>query len=388
MVKETKYYDVLGVQPNATDSELKKAYRKLALKYHPDKNPEGGEQFKLISQAYEVLSDEKKRQIYDQGGEEALQGGGGGGAEFHNPFDVFDMFFGGGKRQQGRGVRPTVHQMKVSLEQLYNGFSKKLKVTRTVICTDCEGLGGPPGSVMKCPDCKGRGVIIKVMQLAPGMIQQVQSPCSACKGNGEMIPPKDRCKGCQGHKKRKVEEILEVHVEKGMKDGDRIMFEGRGDEDHNVPPGDIVIILDEKEHNNFFRKDDNLVMNIDIELVESLCGFSRVIKTLDDRTLFFNVLPGEVIKHADMRVIYGEGMPHRRNPQEKGDLILQFRVAFPDKLSVEARRTLSEILPGKSECLIGDDDEVFELAEIAVNRYRQEEENHSHHEGGVRCQHQ
>ncbi|KAJ1374707.1 DnaJ (Hsp40), sub A, member 4 [Parelaphostrongylus tenuis] len=273
MVKETKYYDVLGVQPNATDSELKKAYRKLALKYHPDKNPEGGEQFKLISQAYEVLSDEKKRQIYDQGGEEALQGGGAGGAEFHNPFDVFDMFFGGGKRQQGRGVRPTVHQMKVSLEQLYNGFSKKLKVTRTVICTDCNGLGGPPGSVMKCPDCKGRGMIVKVMQLAPGMIQQVQSPCSACKGNGEMIPPKDRCKGCQGQKKRKVEEILEVHVEKGMKDGDKIMFEGRGDEDHNVPPGDIVIILDEKEHSNFFRKDDNLVMNIDIELVESLCGF-------------------------------------------------------------------------------------------------------------------
>ncbi|VDK52676.1 unnamed protein product, partial [Cylicostephanus goldi] len=134
--------------------------------------------------AYEVLSDEKKRQIYDQGGEEALQGGGGGG-EFHNPFDVFDMFFGGGmflpranakivvhdvrlepehnfsgRRQRERGVRPTVHQLKVSLEQLYNGFSKKLKVTRTVICTDCKGLGGVAGSVVKCSDCKGRGMII------------------------------------------------------------------------------------------------------------------------------------------------------------------------------------------------------------------------------------
>ncbi|PIO57777.1 DnaJ central domain protein, partial [Teladorsagia circumcincta] len=150
--------------------------------------------------AYEVLSDEKKRQLYDQGGEEALQGGGGGG-EFHNPFDVFDMFFGGGKRQRERGVRPTVHQMKVSLEQLYNGFSKKLKVTRTVICTDCKGLGGAAGSVVKCSDCKGRGMIIRVMQLAPGMIQQVQSPCSACKGAGEIIPAKDRCKGCQGQKK-------------------------------------------------------------------------------------------------------------------------------------------------------------------------------------------
>ncbi|KAK5965670.1 DNaJ domain (Prokaryotic heat shock protein) [Trichostrongylus colubriformis] len=387
MVKETKYYDVLGVQPNATDSELKKAYRKLALKYHPDKNPEGGEQFKLISQAYEVLSDEKKRQLYDQGGEEALQGGGGGG-EFHNPFDVFDMFFGGGKRQRERGVRPTVHQMKVSLEQLYNGFSKKLKVTRTVICTDCKGLGGAAGSVVKCSDCKGRGMIIRVMQLAPGMIQQVQSPCSNCKGTGEMIPAKDRCKGCQGQKKRKVEEILEVHVEKGMKDGDKILFEGRGDEDHDVPPGDIVIILDEKDHNTFFRKGDNLIMNLEIELVEAMCGFSRVIKTLDDRTLYFNVLPGEVIKHADMKVIYGEGMPHRRNPQEKGDLILQFRVIFPERLTADARKKLSELLPGKSECLIGDDDEVFELNEIAVNRYRQEESHHGGEEGGVRCQHQ
>ncbi|EYC43951.1 hypothetical protein Y032_0476g2142 [Ancylostoma ceylanicum] len=336
--------------------------------------------------AYEVLSDEKKRQIYDQGGEEALQGGGGGG-EFHNPFDVFDMFFGGGRRQRERGVRPTVHQMKVSLEQLYNGFSKKLKVTRTVICTDCKGLGGVAGSVVKCSDCKGRGMIVRVMQLAPGMIQQVQSPCGACKGTGEVIPAKDRCKGCQGQKKRKVEEILEVHVEKGMKDGDRIMFEGRGDEDHDVPPGDIVIILDEKDHHTFFRKDDNLVMNIDIQLVEAMCGFSRVIKTLDDRTLFFNVLPGEVIKHSDMRVIYGEGMPHRRNPTEKGDLILQFRVVFPDKLTPEARRKLQDLLPGKSECLVGDDDEVFELTEIAPSRSRHED-HMGHEEGGVRCQHQ
>ncbi|KAK6023408.1 DnaJ central domain protein [Ostertagia ostertagi] len=355
MVKETKYYDVLGVQPNATDSELKKAYRKLALKYHPDKNPEEENSSSLFT----VLSDEKKRQLYDQGGEEALQGGGGGG-EFHNPFDVFDMFFGGGKRQRERGVRPTVHQMKVSLEQLYNGFSKKLKVTRTVICTDCKGLGGAAGSVVKCSDCKGRGMIIRVMQLAPGMIQQVQSPCSNCKGAGEIIPAKDRCKGCQGQKKRKVEEILEVHVEKGMKDGDKIMFEGRGDEK-------IMTCL---------------------LLVEAMCGFSRVIKTLDDRTLFFNVLPGEVIKHADMKVIYGEGMPHRRNPQEKGDLILQFRVIFPERLTADARKKLSELLPGKSECLVGDDDEVFELNEIAVNRYRHEESHHGGEEGGVRCQHQ
>ncbi|VDN31255.1 unnamed protein product, partial [Gongylonema pulchrum] len=138
MVKETKYYDVLGVPPTASESELKRAYRKLALKYHPDKNPNEGERFKAISQAYEILSDPKKRQLYDEGGEEGLSGGGGG--NFHNPMDIFDMFFSGGRRE--RKVRDMIHQLPVTLEQLYNGAVKKLKVTRHIVCPKCEGIGG------------------------------------------------------------------------------------------------------------------------------------------------------------------------------------------------------------------------------------------------------
>ncbi|XP_037599896.1 dnaJ homolog subfamily A member 1-like [Cebus imitator] len=153
MVKETTYYDVLGVKPNATQEELKKTYRKLALKYHPDKNPNEGEKFKQISQAYEVLSDAKKRELYDKGGEQAIKEGGAGGS-FGSPIDIFDMFFGGGGRmQRERRGKNVVHQLSVTLEDLYNGATRKLALQKNVICDKCEGRGGKKGAVECCPNC-------------------------------------------------------------------------------------------------------------------------------------------------------------------------------------------------------------------------------------------
>jgi len=150
MVKETKYYDILGVKPGVSDIELKKAYRKMALKFHPDKNPgpEAGEKFKEISQAYEVLSNEDKRRVYDMHGEQGIKEGGGGGGNFSSPMDIFDMFFGGGMGGMGgmggrsRGPRRTknlMHQMSVSLEEMYNGTTRKLALQKNVICADCDG---------------------------------------------------------------------------------------------------------------------------------------------------------------------------------------------------------------------------------------------------------
>ncbi|VDN06947.1 unnamed protein product [Thelazia callipaeda] len=388
MVRETKYYDILGVAPTATESELKKAYRKLALKYHPDKNPNEGERFKAISQAYEVLSDPKKRQIYDEGGEEGLSGAGGGG-NFHNPMDIFDMFFGGHFRGGERGerkVRDMIHQLPVTLEQLHNGAVKKLKLSRNIVCPKCQGIGGTKGSVVSCDVCKGRGVRIEITQIGPGMVQQMQSTCNVCKGEGEVIPSKDRCKQCEGKKKIRNESLLEVHIDKGMKDGQKIHFSGQGDQEVGITPGDVIIVLDEQPHDTFVRKGHNLVVQIDLELVEALCGCTKSIKTLDNRHLVFTTLPGEVIKHGDMRTIIGEGMPHYKSPFDKGDLIIQFAVRFPKNI-INVNK-LKKLLPNGSDPLVSDKAEVVELELIQDqgSRHSSSYEHEGHGPQGVRCQ--
>lgn len=297
MVKETAYYDLLGVKPNATADELKKAYRKLALKLHPDKNPDkdSAEKFKNVSHAYEVLSDPKKRDIYDQGGEQALKEGGVNESAFSSPMDIFEMFFGGGggsrRRKENKG-KDVIHQLGVTLEDLYNGSTRKLALQKNVICDKCAGKGGKEGAVQRCTTCKGSGSQVILNQLGAGMYQQIHTTCRDCDGQGERINPKDMCKTCQGRKIVQERKILEVHIDKGMEDGQKITFYGEGDQSPGLEPGDIIIILEEKDHATFRRKEMDLIMKMEINLTEALCGFKRTIKTLDNRTLVISSLPG------------------------------------------------------------------------------------------------
>jgi DnaJ family protein A protein 1 len=411
MVKETAYYDVLGVKPNCSADDLKKAYRKLALKFHPDKNPNEGERFKLISQAYEVLSNEDKRRIYDAGGEQAIKEGGTSGGSFSSPMDIFDMFFGmGGSRSRAeRGPRrgkDVVYQMSVSLEELYNGATRKLSIQKKVICDKCEGSGtkNPNIGPERCQNCKGSGMQVRIEHLGPSIVQQIQTVCGECGGKGERIAHKDRCKACDGKKVSKDKKILEVHIDKGMEDGQKITFSGEGDMEPGLEQaGDIIVVLDEKEHDVFKRvRTDDLLLNMDLTLTEALCGFQRGIKTLDNRTLVVTSLPGEVIKHGSVKCVFGEGMPRYKNPFEKGKLIVQFLVKFPETIDPRLIAQLEKILPPRTEVELPMDDGPIEEVTLMDMDIEQETANqrrsrgrteaydedgyeHSHHGPGVQC---
>lgn len=186
------------------------------------------------------------------------------------------------------------------------------------------------------------------------MIQQIQSVCSECRGQGERINPKDRCKQCQGKKVVREKKILEVHVDKGMVDGQKIIFNGEGDQEPELEAGDIIIVLEEKEHPVFKRSKNDLIIRQELELVEALCGFQKVIKTLDDRDLVITCIPGEVIKHGDVKCVLNEGMPEYKNPFEKGRLIIQFFVTFPTELSTDAIAALEKCLPPRPEVMVPD----------------------------------
>lgn len=379
MVKETGLYDILGVKPNATADELKKNYRKMALKFHPDKNPdnaESAEKFKQISHAYEVLSDPKKREIYDQGGEQALKEGGGSGEGFSSPMDIFDMFFGGGglggRRGGGGGGgrekrgKDVIHQLGVTLEDLYNGTTRKLALQKNVICDKCEGRGGKKGAVEKCTTCKGSGHQVIINQFGAGMYQQIHTTCRECEGQGERINAKDLCRTCNGKKTVHERKILEVHIDKGMEDGQKITFNGEGDQVPGLEPGDIIIVLDEKDHAQFKRKDMDLIMKMDINLTEALCGFQKVVKTLDQRQLVITSLPGEIIRPNDIKCVLNEGMPMYRNPYEKGRLIIQFSINFPKKGEIDIKKIgdLEKVLPPRIPVQIPDNAEEHPLTEI------------------------
>lgn len=341
-VDNSKFYELLGVSKTADASEIKKAFRKAAMTHHPDK---GGdiEKFKEVSKAYEVLSDPEKRGIYDEMGEEGLEGGGGGGAA-----DIFDLFGmgGGGPRRRGKQKGDDVpFPLKVSMEDMYNGATKKLRLTKNTVCKVCKGKGG--SKVTQCTTCRGSGVRVALRPIGPGMVQQMQMPCNPCGGQGEIIAEKEKCKKCKGDKTLKEKKTLEVQIVKGMRKGQHIVFAGEADEEPNVETGDVVVIIEEKEHEHFTRKGDHLFIKKTITLVEALCGFEITIDHLDNRRLKIKSDANTVIKPGDFRIIKDEGMPQYRNPTQHGNLYIEFDVTFPapGQLNAKAKAELRKLLP-------------------------------------------
>lgn len=352
MVKETKLYEILEVSPTASESELKSAYRKLALKYHPDKNPNAGDKFKEISHAYDVLSDAQKREVYDQYGEAGLQGEGGAGGM--SPEDIFAQFFGGsfgggffggsGGRRGPRKCENMPFNLQVSLEDLYKGKMSKLQVTRNIVCGKCDGKGG--SQVKSCSGCDGRGIRVVVRQLGP-LLQQMQQTCPECNGEGQVIKEKDRCGGCAGKKIIKEKNVLEVNVEPGTPANYQMIFEGQADQAPGLQPGDIIVTVTEKPHSLFKRQGNDLFCKLSIDLVTALAGGEITVPHLDGRILKAEIYPGQVIKPDEVMIVMGEGMPQHKRSFTKGDLYVQFEVKFParDWTDEKTIAKLKDILP-------------------------------------------
>jgi len=269
-------------------------------------------QFKEITKAYEILSDENKKKLYDEGGEEAVESGGAG-----DPNDIFSAFFGGGGRRE-RGPRKgedLVHPIQVDLEGLYNGKTVKLSLTRDIICTACKGSGSKnPDANTTCQSCEGNGVKMVIRQIAPGMIQQMQMKCPDCDGSGTSVKPKDRCTQCSGKKVCSDKKVLEVQIDKGMKNNQKITFPGEADQKPGIQPGDVVFVIQQKEHKTFKRKNDDLLIQQKIPLVEALCGTNFIVNHLDGRKLVVKTSPGELVRPGDVKTIDDEGMPMHKNP--------------------------------------------------------------------------
>jgi DnaJ family protein A protein 2 len=325
----------------------------MAMKYHPDRNPEAGDKFKEISAAYEILSDPEKRELYDKYGEEGLNSGMGQGFE-DDIFSLFGFPFSSGrssknkKKKKGKDI---MLAFSVTLEDLYLGKQTKFKLDKAIICPQCQGKGSEKlDSLIKCPECKGHGITIVMRHLGFGMVQQLQQPCEECDGEGEIIRETDRCKTCNGHKATKDSKFLQLFIDKGMHNNQKIVFSGEGDQLPGIEPGDIIFVLQQKEHAIFSRDGDDLHMEKKLKLSEALCGFCFLLTHLDGRFLLIKSNENEIIKPGDVKYINGEGMPQYKNPFEKGRLIIKFDVEFPEPgfLTSEAQKILLQVLPTES----------------------------------------
>ncbi|XP_071448131.1 dnaJ homolog subfamily A member 2-like [Hetaerina americana] len=409
---DSKLYEILGVSRSATDVEIKKAYRQLAKAFHPDKNPEAGDKFKEISFAYEVLSDRSKREIYDKYGMRGIKErmGDDGGSGF-GPGDLFSHLFGGsglsGMMGGGMGMgrvrkgEDTVHGLKVTLEDLYNGKLTKLQLCKKVVCKMCLGKGSKSGHQHTCHSCSGYGAKVTYRPLALGLTQQIQMKCNDCHGTGEIISEKDRCPGCKAQKVVNETKILEVHVDKGMKENQKIRFCGEGDQQPDVEAGDIIIVIQQKVHSKFQRSGNDLAISHNISLTEALCGFSFLLQHLDGRELLITHPPGQVVKPGATKGITGEGMPIYRNHFEKGNLYINFNITFPVSHFADQHKLkeLEVLLPPRPEFVSPAAECVEEvtLEDYDPNddrgrgerseAYASDDEDH-HHRGGMPCPNQ
>lgn len=350
------YYEVLGVQKNASEDEIKRAYKKMAIQYHPDRNPgdkEAEEKFKEAAEAYEVLHDPQKRQRYDQFGFDAVSGVGGSGG-FTDVNDIFSAFgdifesmgfggfggFGGGRGRRQKPVykgRDQRLRVELTLEEIVNGTTKKFKIKNDVVCDHCHGSGSEDGKVETCTRCGGSGVVVQTHQSVFGMMQS-QSVCPDCHGEGTVI--KNKCHDCHGEGIKPGESIIEVNFPAGLAEGMVLNLDGKGGAGpHNGVPGDLQIIIKEKENDTFLRDGNDLVYNLLLTIPQAVLGCSLEVPTIDGKAKI-NIAPGT--QPGTVLRLRGKGIPEVQgyNRGQRGDEVINISVYMPETLSRDEKEAL------------------------------------------------
>jgi len=265
------------------------------------------------------------------------------------------------------------------------GKETKFQIDKTIVCPSCKGKGSSkPNAVTKCQPCEGTGITITMRPLGFGMMQQLQERCRQCGGEGEVIKAKDKCKKCTGNKVIEESKTLDVYIDKGMQHGQKIVFKEEGDQLPDIIPGDVILVLQQKEHPIFKRDGDDLLIEKKILLVEALCGFQFAITHLDGRLLVIKSKPGELIRPGDIKSVESEGMPHHKNPTHKGNLLIKFDIEFPadGTINSNAAKSLLQILPKPQEGVISPDAEECFVSSFNVQSNGRRRTREAYDEGG------
>lgn len=358
------YYEVLGVDKSADEATIKKAYRKKAIKFHPDKNPgdkEAEEKFKEAAEAYEILSNGDKKARYDRYGHAGVDpnagfGGRGGGMNMDDIFshfgdifgggssgggDPFSSFFGGGgQSSRSRGERGKNLRIKVSLslEEIASGVKKKVKVKKNTNCGTCDGTGAKDkNSVTTCTTCNGRGAVNQIRSTMFGQMQTTVT-CPTCSGRGEIIT--DKCGTCRGEGIMYTEEMIELDIPAGVSEGMQITFRGKGSAGRfGGPAGDLLVVVAEKEHDHFERDGQSLIYDLYVNFADLALGASVEVPTLDGRV---KIKIPEGTQAGKIFRLKGKGLPEVQ-AYGKGDLLIHVNVWTPKKLSSEERKILEQL---------------------------------------------